>query len=76
MEKYNLKFHTVQQVCEFVRWGEKVGWTMDLSTGSLDVDAKSIMGILIIGLDKEVVLSVHGQLSQEEKICLAEYRIR
>jgi phosphotransferase system HPr-like phosphotransfer protein len=76
MEQYNLKFHTVQQICDFVRWGESIDMTMDISTGVLEVDAKSIMGILVIGLNREVVLSVHGQLSQEEITCLAAYRSR
>jgi phosphotransferase system HPr-like phosphotransfer protein len=76
MEQYNLKFQTVQQVCDFVSWGESIDMTMDISTEGLEVDAKSIMGILVIGLNREVVLSVHGQLSQEEITCLADYRSR
>jgi phosphotransferase system HPr-like phosphotransfer protein len=76
MEQYNLKFQTVQQVCDFVNWVESIDMTMDISTEGLEVDAKSIMGILVIGLNREVVLSVHGQFSQEEITCLADYRSR
>jgi phosphotransferase system HPr-like phosphotransfer protein len=76
MEKYQLTFRSMEQILNFVNWGERVENTMDITKGSLAVDAKSLMGILAIGLDREVTLSVHGRLAEEDKRFLVEYHLK
>jgi hypothetical protein len=73
METYNLKFQSVEQLIKFVRWGEKVDGKMDISSGALNVDAKSIIGILNIGLNRDMTLSVYDHLSQKERLSLSDY---
>lgn len=67
MEKYHLKFQSIEQINDFLRWGDKIDGRMDISSGALNVDAKSLLGIMNVGLNREMVLSVQGQLTQKEK---------
>jgi hypothetical protein len=46
---------------------------MKLSSGTLNIDARSFMGIVIMGLNKELTLSVRGHLTENEKSVLASY---
>jgi phosphotransferase system HPr-like phosphotransfer protein len=66
----------MEQILDFVNWGERVDKTMDIKKGTLAVDAKSLMGILSIGLNREVTLTVHGRLEDEDKRFLVEYHIK
>jgi phosphotransferase system HPr-like phosphotransfer protein len=73
MEKYNIRFQSMDQIVNFVKWGEHIDKHMDLSAGVLDVDAKSMMGIVYMGLNKDLVLTVQGQLAENEKAVLRDY---
>jgi hypothetical protein len=73
MEQYNIRFQTMDQIVNFVKWGESIDKPMDISSGVLDVDAKSMMGLVYIGLNKDLVLTVQGQLAEHEKADLRKY---
>ena len=40
---------------------------MGVSIGSITVDGKSLAGIAAIGLGREILLTVHGELSDTER---------
>jgi phosphotransferase system HPr-like phosphotransfer protein len=73
MEKYNIRFQTMDQIVDFVKWGENIEDNMDLSSGVMNIDAKSMMGIIVIGLNRDLVLSVQGELTENEKDFLKDY---
>jgi hypothetical protein len=73
MEKYIVKFHSMEQIDNFVQWIENLCVDMNLSSGTLDIDARSFMGIVVMGLNKELTLSVLGHLTENEKAVLANY---
>jgi phosphotransferase system HPr-like phosphotransfer protein len=73
MEKYNIRFQTMDQIVDFVKWGETIEDNMDLSSGVMNIDAKSMMGIIVIGLNRDLVLSVQGELTENEKDFLKDY---
>lgn len=73
MEKYNIRFQTMNQIVDFVKWGEGIEDNMDLSSGMINIDAKSMMGIILIGLNRDLVLSVQGELTENEKDFLKDY---
>jgi phosphotransferase system HPr-like phosphotransfer protein len=73
MEKYIVKFHSMEQIDDFVQWIENLCIDMKLSSGTLNIDAKSFMGIIIMGLNKDLTLSVIGHLTENEKTVLANY---
>lgn len=68
MEKYKIVFHSLEQIQEFVKWAEKISCQMDISVDSIIVDGKSLAGIAAIGLEREILLTVHGKLSDTVKI--------
>ena len=69
MSKINVTFRNPGDVLEFVRRVEKYPYDMDLSRGSIVVDAKSLLGIMNLGFNQVVSLKVYsedcGQLQQD-----------
>lgn len=60
MSELHVSFKSPDDVLEFVRKIEKYPFDMDLSRGSIVVDAKSLLGILNLGLNQKVSLKVYA----------------
>lgn len=60
MSRLNVKFEDPKEVADFVNRVEKYPYAMDLSRGSVVVDAKSLMGILVLGLGQVVSLRIYA----------------
>ncbi len=60
MNKLNVKFKDPKEVADFVTLVEKYPFAMDLSRGSIVVDAKSLLGIMVLGFDQVVCLNVYA----------------
>lgn len=69
MSKLNVTFRNPGDVLEFLRRVEKYPYDMDLSRGSIIVDAKSLLGIMNLGFNEVVSLKIYseecGELKQE-----------
>lgn len=69
MSRLKVRFADPREVADFVNRVERYPYAMDLSRGSVVVDAKSLLGILVLGLNQVVDLSVYaddcGQLYQD-----------
>jgi phosphocarrier protein HPr len=61
MSKINVTFRNPGDVLEFVRRVEKYPYDMDLSRGSIVVDAKSLLGIMNLGFNQVVSLKVYSE---------------
>ena len=61
MSKLNVTFRNPGEVLEFVRRVEKYPYDMDLSRGSIVVDAKSLLGIMNLGFNKIVSLKIYSE---------------
>lgn len=61
MSKLNVTFRNPGDVLEFVRRVEKYPYDMDLSRGSIVVDAKSLLGIMNLGFNKIVSLKIYSE---------------
>lgn len=59
MSKLCVSFRNPEEVVDFVSKVEKYPFAMDLSRGSVVVDAKSLLGIIILGLNQKVDLKVY-----------------
>lgn len=66
MEKYEIRFESVEDVQNFIKWAEKCPFDLDISAGSIHLDAKSIQGLLAMSLCKDMILTVHGKLSEDD----------
>ncbi|KIR02849.1 hypothetical protein P261_01664 [Lachnospiraceae bacterium TWA4] len=65
MTNVKIKFHSVEEIEEFVNHANTVTNEMDLCSGSRMVDAKSLLGVLAMGIDKVLELHFHGEMPSE-----------
>lgn len=59
MLSFPIKFHTPEEVKEFVELASQQNYDIDISLNHYVVDAKSIMGIFSLDLSKELVVTFH-----------------
>lgn len=60
MSELNITFRTLNDVADFVTIAEKYPYNMDLSIGSVVIDAKSLIGIMNLGLNQVINMKVHA----------------
>ena len=60
MNEFNVTFKTLNDVADFVTKVEKYPFHMDLSIGSVVIDAKSLMGIMNLGLNQIISMKVYA----------------
>lgn len=69
MTALKITFHTPEDMLDFVTKVEKYDYTMDMKSGRFTVNAKSIIGVMNLGLNNIIDLEIHGddckQLEQE-----------
>ena len=58
MNEMNITFKSPDEILEFVNTVSKYEFDMDMKKGRLVVDAKSILGIMNLGLNH--VIQLHG----------------
>lgn len=75
MNELRVSFRNPSDVLDFVSKVEKYPFHMDLSRGSIVVDAKSLLGIINLGFNQEASLKVYadecGELRQDIKKYIA-----
>lgn len=60
MSKLKVRFKSPKDVADFVNRVEKYPYAMDLSRGSVVVDAKSLLGIMVLGVGQVFSLRVYA----------------
>lgn len=69
MTAFKITFQTPEDILDFVSKVEKYDYAMDMKSGRFIVDAKSILGIMNLGLNNVIDLEIYGddckQLEQE-----------
>ena len=60
MVRFTVQFKSITDVKEFVRIVNKYSYDVDLSSGRYVVDAKSIMGIFSLELQKSINIEIHS----------------
>ena len=68
MEKFMVSLNSIDKVRDFVNIIAKFGCDFDLISGRYVIDAKSIMGIFSLDLNKPVELTVHATGEELAKI--------
>lgn len=64
MGQMRVAFRTPEEVLEFVNCMEKYPNDIDMKRGKFVIDAKSILGVIGLGLGSAVELQVHGEPSE------------
>lgn len=60
MSKITIMFESPEDIQQFLNIVKDYPYDMDLSKGSVIVDAKSLLGILNLGVRNAVTLNVHA----------------
>ena len=69
MQQVNVRFHSMDQIRQFISTIEKLDDNFDLGSGHRVVDAKSILGVLALDLSGPLRLRYHSDdLGIREKI--------
>lgn len=54
-----IRFNKVEDILEFVSLASSYPYHMDICYGSQTVDAKSIVGVMAIGIGRDVILKAY-----------------
>ena len=73
MSELNIMIPDREAVGDFVALTSKLPYDMDLVQGSKIVDAKSVLGIIYMGLGKVLNLKVSTENLADAKISLKDY---
>ena len=73
MGKMKLMFKTPNEIVEFVNTVSKYEFDVDVRRGRVVVDAKSLLGIMHLGLNSTLELQVHSDHCMELQSELAKY---
>lgn len=73
MNKMKISFGNIDEIANFVNIVRKYPFEMDLSRGRLVVDAKSLLGIINLGIQKEVNLYVHADSCEDLRSEIGNY---
>lgn len=73
MSKIKVVFQDPKEVLDFVNKVEKYPYDMDMKRGRFIVDAKSILGIMNLGLNEEIELKVYHDECGELKKAISQY---
>lgn len=65
MTNTKIMFHSVEEIEEFVNHANTVANDIDLCSGSRMVDAKSMLGVLAMGIDKCLEMHFHGEMPND-----------
>lgn len=60
MSEMKITFKSPQEILEFVNMVSKYEFDMDMRKGRVVVDAKSLLGIMHLGLNSEIELQMHS----------------
>lgn len=73
MSEMKITFKNPEEIVEFVNLVSEYEFDMDLKKGRVVVDAKSLLGIMHLGLNSEIALQVHSDDCEELQKRVAKY---
>lgn len=71
--RINIKLKSVDDAINFVDRIAQYDCDVDMISGSYYIDAKSMLGVIGVGANKEVILDLHMEESEEVKEDLKEF---
>lgn len=75
MSELKLVFHQPEDIMEFVNVVQNFPYDMDMKKGSLIVDAKSLLGLMNLGLQQEVKLQVYEEQCEDLKEAVQKFAV-
>ena len=78
MSEMKLMFKSPDEICEFVNTVSRFDYDVDIRRGRVVVDAKSLLGLMELGINSVLELRVHadecGELTEALERCRKEMR--
>lgn len=71
--KFTIMLNSIEDVRSFVDKVEKYDCDVELVSGRFHIDAKSLLGVLAIGIRKKVLMLVQDMPSEEIRSDLARF---
>jgi phosphotransferase system HPr-like phosphotransfer protein len=75
MIRFTVQFKSITDVKDFVHTVNSFPYDVDLSSGRYVVDAKSIMGIFSLELQRPITLEIHAENCEDLVDALNKYRV-
>jgi phosphotransferase system HPr (HPr) family protein len=69
MQKYPIRFNSMEDVSTFVKLVNQFECDIDLQRGSVIIDAKSFLGVMTISGNTDLEMVIHG--NQQEEVLTA-----
>lgn len=73
MSEMKITFKNPEEILDFVNTVSKYDFDMDLKKGRIVVDAKSLLGIMHLGINNIIELQVYGDDCEELKQEIPKY---
>lgn len=73
MSEMRITFKNPEEILDFVNTVSKYDFDMDLKKGRIVVDAKSLLGIMHLGINNIIELQVYGDDCEELKQEISKY---
>lgn len=73
MRTRTVTFQTVNDVLDFIKKVENYPYSMDMKHGHYTVDAKSLFGLMNLGLEKRIELKVYDENCDDLLEDIAQY---
>ena len=73
MSEMKITFKNTEEILDFVNTVSKYDFDMDLKKGRIVVDAKSLLGIMHLGINNIIELQVYGDDCEELKQEISKY---
>lgn len=73
MSEMKITFKNPEEILDFVNTVSKYDFDMDLRKGRIVVDAKSLLGIMYLGINNIIELQVYGENCEELKQEISRY---
>lgn len=73
VSELKLVFHQPEDIMEFVNVVQKYPYDMDMKKGRIVVDAKSLLGLMNLGLQQEVELQIYEEHCEDLKEAIQKF---
>ncbi len=73
MNEMKITFKNPDEILEFVKTVSKYEFDMDIRKGRVVVDAKSLLGVMHLGLNNEMALQMYSDECEELQKKIAKY---
>lgn len=73
---FKIKIDKIEDVKEFVKLANKMPNIVDIASGRFVADGKSIMGLFSMNLERELVVTVYGDLNPAFEYELRKFEVK